>query len=212
MFRSRWLSALSLPESEKHPIPFEVYFSRLPTLETPSLILRPLRRDDAADLFSWCSDPEVTRYVLWTPHRTIRDSKEYIRYMRGLYRSGQPSSWGMVCRKDGRLIGTIGFMWVSEVNCSAEVGYSMARSYWNQGLMTEALQAVIRSAFSSLNLNRIEAQRDARNPASGRVMEKCGMRLEGTLRSRIINKGEAIDVMLYAVLRSDMTNLSGKTE
>jgi ribosomal-protein-alanine N-acetyltransferase len=95
-------------------------------------------------------------------------------------------------------------MWYSESNSSAEIGYSFSRSEWNRGFATEALHAVIDSAFSVLPLNRIEAQHDIRNPASGRVMEKCGMKKEGLLRQRIRNKGELVDVVLYAVLRSDL--------
>ena len=208
MFREKLLRALSAPENREGMYSWQNYFCRLPVLETPRLLLRPLRRGDAEDLFAWSADPEVARYVLWEPHRSIADTRAYLRYIRSQYRAGLPSSWGITLKDTGRVIGTIGFMWASEGNRSAEVGYSLARDCWNRGLGTEALRAVILSGFSALNLNRIEAQRDARNPASGRVMEKCGMRQEGILRSRIRNKGEFIDVVLYAILREDL-NKSG---
>ena len=180
------------------------YFASLPVLETARLMLRPLVLRDAQDVWSWASDPEVARYVLWEPHRSVADTREYIRSMRAMYRRGLPSSWAVVLRETGRVVGTVGFMWYSESNCSAEVGYSFSRQYWNRGIATEALQAVLSSAFASLPLNRVEAQHDVRNPASGRVMEKCGMRREGLLRRRVRNKGEFIDTVLYAVLRSDL--------
>ena len=85
----------------------------------------------------------------------------------------------------------------------AEVGYSLARSFWNHGVMTEALRAVIAHGFGSMNLNRIEAQHETTNPASGAVMRKCHMQHEGTLRSRLFNKGRYVDVELYAILRKD---------
>jgi ribosomal-protein-alanine N-acetyltransferase len=94
-------------------------------------------------------------------------------------------------------------MWYAESSRSAEVGYSFSREFWNRGYATEALRAVLASAFESLPLNRVEAQHDLRNPASGRVMEKCSMTFEGILRQRICNKGEFIDVALYAILRRD---------
>ena len=180
------------------------FFCSLPVLETGRLLLRPVLRKDAADIFSYASDPEVARYVLWEPHRSLSETRAYIRCVRSLYHRGLPSSWAVVRRDSGRVIGTIGFMWYSESNSAAEVGYSLSRAEWNQGFATEALSAVIRSAFSSLSLNRLEAQHDIRNPASGRVMEKCGMVREGILRQRIRNKGEWIDVVLYAILRSDL--------
>ena len=207
MFWSRLLHFLSLPagsSSEQDPF---FYFSALPVLETEDLLLRPMRMRDAKDIFSYSSDPEVARYVLWNPHRNLSDTRAYIRYIRSLYHRGLPSSWAVVFKPDGKVVGSIGFMSWIPVNHTAEVGYSFSRKYWNRGLATQALQAVIQSAFSSIPaLNRLEAQHDIRNPASGRVMEKCGMRREGLLRSRILNKSEFADVVLYAILRSDLSS------
>ncbi len=91
-------------------------------------------------------------------------------------------------------------MWISPENRSAEIGYSLSRAYWGQGLATEALHLVIQFSFRELHLHRLEAQYDIRNPASHRVMEKCGMRQEGILHDRIFNKGEYVDVGLCAIL------------
>lgn len=181
------------------------FFSSPPTLETPRLILRPLQRDDARDLFAWCSDPQVSRYVLWEPHQSLSETRAYIRYVRRLYREALPSSWGIVDRNSHHVIGTIGLMFYSSENRSCEIGYSMSRDYWGRGLMSEAVSALIRILFHNLALNRIEAQHDVRNPRSGRVLEKCGMTREGILRSRIINKGETVDVVLWSILRSDLS-------
>lgn len=192
---------LSDPSSETLT-PFQ-YFSHLPVLETKHLRLRPLRMQDAKDIFSYASDPEVARYVLWEPHQSLGDTRAYIRYVRSLYHRGLPSSWAVEELSSSRVIGTIGFMWYSESWQSVELGYSFSRDCWNQGYATEALRVVLDSAFASLPLNRAEAQHDIRNPASGRVMEKCGMRKEGILRQRIRNKGEWVDVALYSVLREE---------
>lgn len=202
MFRNRWIRFLSGADGKE--LSPSAYFSSLPVLETNRLVLRPLKRKDAKDIFSFSSDPEVARYVLWEPHRSVADTKAYIRYMLDLYHRGLPCSWAVTLRDSGRVIGTMGFMWYSDANSSAEIGYSFSRSEWNRGYATEALRAVIASAFSALPLNRLEAQHDIRNPASGHVMEKCGMKKEGMLRQRIRNKGELVDVALYAVLRSDL--------
>ncbi len=180
------------------------YFSCLPVLETTDLVLRPVRMSDAKDIFRYASDPDVARYVMWEPHKSISDTRAYIRYVRSMYRRGLPSSWAVVHRASGHVIGSIGFVGYSPVHHAAEVGYSFSREYWNRGFATQALSAVIRSAFDRIGgLNRLEAQHDIRNPASGRVMEKCGMRREGILRGRLLNKSEFIDVALYSILRSD---------
>lgn len=202
MLGFRWLRLLACPEGDS--VPPAAYFSSLPLLETKRLFLRPLQMRDARDVYAYASDPEVARYVLWEPHASLSETRSYLRCMRSLYRRGLPASWAVVLRETGRVIGTVGFMWYSAQNRSAEVGYSFSREYWNRGFATEALRAVLASAFACLPLNRLEAQHDLRNPASGRVMQKCGMRMEGVLRQRILNKEEFVDVALWSLLRADL--------
>ena len=199
-FRDRFLSFAENSDGMMSP---PVFFYRLPTLETADLIIRRPVMKDAKDIFRYASDPEVARYVLWEPHRSLSETKSFVRYLRSRIRAGYPSSWVVTLRETGAVIGTIGFIWYSEENRSAELGYSYSREYWNRGYATQALQAVIDSVFLSIPVNRLEAQHDVRNPASGRVMEKCGLRKEGILRNRILNKGEYVDAALYALLRSD---------
>ena len=175
----------------------------LPAIETERLVLRRLALRDAQAIYEYGRDPRVAKYVLWDAYRSVGEAKGYIRYMLRKYRAGEPSSWGIELKETGQVIGTIGFMWIQRENASAEVGYSLSRAYWNRGIMTEALQAAIDFGFRSLNLNRIEAQHETENPASGAVMRKCGMKYEGTLRQRLLNKGRFVDVELYAILRGD---------
>ena len=198
-----WNRFLSVTESQDGFVSPPVFFSSLPVLETDDLILRKPSRRDAKDIFQYASDPEVARYVLWDPHRSISETRSFVRYLRSRIRAGYPSSWVVTLKETGKAIGTIGFIWYSDNNRSAELGYSFSREYWNHGYATQALKAVIDASFHALPLNRLEAQHDLRNPASGRVMEKCGLRQEGILRNRIINKQEYVDVALYAILRSD---------
>lgn len=179
----------------------------MPDLSTPRLRLRKLTMRDAQDIYRYSRDPEVARHVLWEAHRSIGDSRAYLRYMLRRYRGHEPASWGIEHLETGRIIGTIGFMWIQDDNAAAEVGYSLAREYWGRGLMTEALRAVLQYGFDGLSLNRIEAQHETDNPASGAVMRKCHMRHEGTLRSRLYNKGRYVDVELYAILRQDFNRL-----
>lgn len=178
-------------------------FTRLPEISTQRLLLRKMNMADAQDIFDYSSDPEVSRHVLWDAHRSIHDSRAYLRYILRQYRNGEPSSWGIVLKQTNQLIGTIGYMWWNQENHSAEVGYSLARSQWNRGIMTEALWAALRFGFDEMRLHRIEAQHEVENPASGRVMEKCGMRPEGILRGRLYNKGRYVDVALYAILAEE---------
>ncbi len=182
---------------------FQETFYQLPTLLTPRLIIRPARMSDAQDIYDYSRDVEVARHVLWDAHQSIHQTRGYIRFLLKQYRSGQPSSFVIELAQEHRVIGTIGFMWHQPDNRSAEVGYSLSRAYWNRGFMTEALEAVIQFGFEKLHLNRIEAQHESDNPASGQVMAHVGMQHEGRLRQRVYNKGRYADVELYAVLRDD---------
>ena len=182
---------------------YEGIFSCLPVLETDRLTLRPLQMRDAQDMYAYASDPAVSRYVLWDAHRSLRETRRYLRAARRQYRKGLPGCYAIVLRSSGRMIGTIGFMWVNTDHQSAEVGYSLSRDYWNQGLMTEALRAVVAFGFDTLRLHRIEAQHATENPASGRVMAHAGMRYEGTMRGAKLLHGRFVDLAGYAILAND---------
>ena len=181
-----------------------LFFRHPPVLEAERILLRPMRVSDARDIFDWAKDPTVARYVLWDAHKDVRESRDYSRYIRRLYREGLPSSWGIQDKQSEKIIGTIGIMaWYPDhKNC--EIGYSLGRNWWGLGIMTEAVTRLTRSLFTELDLNRIEAQHDTRNPASGRVLEKCGFHREGLLRSRIVNGKETVDTVMWAALKKDI--------
>lgn len=195
---------LTLPAAE--PATPQEYFARLPVIETERLILRKVTMRDAMDIHRYARDKEVARHVLWEAHTSLVETRSYVRYLLYQYRSGEPGSWGIVLRETGRVVGTIGYMSYSADNATVEVGYSLAREQWGKGLMTEALTAVIDETFRALTLHRIEAMHFTDNPASGRVMEKCGMTHEGHLRERICCKGVFRDVEMWGVLRRDWEN------
>lgn len=175
-------------------------FSLLPRLETPRLVLREMKMRDAQDLYEYCCDPMVSRHVLWDTYTSPSQARMHIRHVRSQYRQGFPGTFAVELKETGKVIGTIGFMWINPEHRSCEVGYSLNRRYWNRGYTTEALKRLLEYAFHDLHLNRAEAQFEVDNPASGRVMEKAGMHYEGTLRQRLKNKGRFVDVKLYAIL------------
>ena len=199
--RFSFLRWLTMPAAE--PDTPQDFFSRLPVIETERLILRKLTMRDASDMFRYCQNKEVARHVLWEAHTSILETRAYIRYNLYQYRSGEPASWGIVLRETNRVVGTIGYMSYNADNSTVEIGYSLAREQWGKGLMTEALLAVIGETFRTLKVHRIEAMHFTDNPASGRVMAKCGMTHEGHMRERICCKGVFRDVEMWGILRKD---------
>ena len=198
--RSFW-HFLTLPAKE--PETPQDFFSRLPVIETPRLILRKARMSDVPDIYAYAQDREVARHVLWEAHASLWETRAFVSFLRWQYRGGHPSSWCIVFRETGKVIGTVGYMSYVPDNATVEVGYSIAREHWGQGLMTEALSAVIGETFRTLDIHRIEAMHFTDNPASGRVMEKCGMTHEGHLRERVYCKGVFRDVEMWGILRKD---------
>lgn len=170
-------------------------------LTTEDLILRPPKMHDAVDFHTYARDPLVARFVLWEPHTSLAQTRGALRGLITDSKLDSLHTMAMVRKRDGRMVGTIGLVTRDWQNNSAEVGFSLARDCWGQGLMSQALLAYLYFAFANLQLNRVEAQHDINNPASGRVMEKAGMIKEGLMKERLHYKGRYADIVLYAALQ-----------
>jgi len=174
----------------------------LPPLETNRLILRRVLPTDAEAIFSYASRPEVTANLTWRTHRSLEDTYLFIQGLQCGYAEGTAADWGIVCKADGRFVGTIGMAHVSRIHGYGEVGYVLHPDYWGRGIVTEALGAIIDFSFAH-GLNRVEAVHAVENPASGRVMEKAGMQYEGILRQRYSIQGQYRDMKMYSILREE---------
>ena len=178
----------------------------LDDLHTKRLVIRKVTKKDILDLHEYSTDPIVAKNVLWKAHSSLLETTRLVKYLIKMYKIDELPTFVIEYKDEKKVIGTIGLNSISFQHNFAEVGYSLNRNYWNKGIMTEALEAFIKYCFEQLNLNRLEAVHECRNPASGRVLEKVGMHKEGCLRQKFNNKGEYVDVFLYAILRSDVLN------
>ena len=178
-------------------------FKDPPTLRTGRLILRRLLKSDAADMYEYSSDPNVTRFLLWDPHTSIKYTTRYLAYLQSRYKAGEFYDWAVIDRKSGKMIGTCGFTSFDFQNNSAEVGYVLNPAYWHRGIAPEALAEVLHFAFMILGLNRVEAKYMVGNTDSRRVMEKVGMKFEGVARSSMYVKGRYVSIGVCAILRSE---------
>ena len=164
-------------------------FSHMPELQTERLILRRMRVSDAEDMYHYARRPEVTRYLLWSPHPDIYHTQDYLRYLATRYAAGTFYDWGVILKQNGRMIGTCGFTTIDCAHDAAEIGYVLNPDYHGMGIATEAAEAVLAFGFDKLLLHRIEARFMEGNDASLRVMEKVGMRFEGWRRESMLVKG-----------------------
>lgn len=177
-------------------------------LDTGRIILRRFTVQDASDMFqNWASDPEVTKYLRWRPHPSMEATASLLAEWVKSYSDPNYYQWAIELHENGKVIGSIGILDPSCSDASGEIGYCMGKAWWGQGLMTEALTAVEAFAFEEVGFNRLEAFHSVNNPASGRVMQKGGMRFEGTARQKYVANTGAQDCSMYAVLKEDWTAL-----
>lgn len=172
----------------------------IPKLETERLMLRPFLLADAPEVCLLANNYEVYKTTLNVPHPySVEMAVEWISEhendlaLRNLYH------WAVVSKETGSLLGCISLGFNTK-RLLAEVGYWFGTPFWNKGYGTEASRRVIAFGFETLGLNRIYGRFFSNNPASGRIMEKCGMRLEGCLREDQIKDGQFMDVYYYSVL------------
>lgn len=174
-------------------------------LETDRLILRRFVMEDAAEMYrNWASDEEVTKYLMWPTHSNQDISQGVIQDWVSKYSDKSYYQWAIVLKERGdEPIGSISVVEMKEDISMMHVGYCIVRTYWRKGITSEALKAVMDFLFDVVDANRIEARHDPRNPNSGKVMRKCGMKYEGTLRSVDWNNQGICDACCYALLKSE---------
>ena len=157
--------------------------------------------DDVDDVARYCDDMEFARTTLSLPWPYERaHAVEWIQSHANEFDEGNGCNLAITRRDDGALVGSIALRFEPAHHC-AELGYGVYRPFWNNGYGTEAAAAMIRYGFEERGLNRIHAHYFACNPASGRIMQKCGMQYEGTMRKRIRRFDTWHDIIHYAILR-----------
>ncbi len=177
-------------------------------LETSRLILRKFRIKDAPIMFqNWANDPEVTRYVTWLPHGKVSVTQSLLEEWTARYSEPDTYHWCIVDKNRKEAIGDISVVRISERDSCCEIGYCLSRQFWGQGIMTEAYSAVLKFLFETVGFHRVEAKHVDENPASGKVMKKCGMLFEGISRKAIhlLSDQSYHDLENYAILLEDWT-------
>lgn len=174
-------------------------------LESKRLILRRYKNEDYMAMYrNWANDAEVTKYLTWPPHEDPEVSRKIMEEWVRSYADEKYYHWAIVLKENGdEPIGDIAAVDMNEAIHMVHIGYCMGRKWWHKGIMSEALETVMRFFFERVEVKRIESRHDPRNPHSGGVMKKCGMKYEGTLRSADWNNQGICDACYYAILRDE---------
>ena len=172
-------------------------------IETERLILRALESEDAENMFqNWSNDPKVTKFLTWPANKEIKMAEDILKIWKSQYEKSDFYQWGIVPKSFGEVIGTISVVELDERVEKVQIGYCIGQKWWNQGYTSEAFAAIISFLFEEVGVNRIEAMYDLRNPGSGKVMEKCGLQYEGTLRQAGWSNSGIGDMAMHSILAS----------
>ena len=181
--------------------------NKQPTLTTERLLLRPITLADAADIQRLAGEYEIAYNTLHIPHPYGDGmAEQWIAQQNEAFERGQQLNLAVVLKEGGEYVGGIGLV-LSRENFRAEMGYWIGKPYWGRGYGTEAAREMLRYGFEELQLNRIHASFFTRNAASGRIMEKIGMRFEGCFREYDNKWGELLDRECRAILKEEYDRL-----
>jgi len=170
-------------------------------IETDRLIMRKPVPEDAPVIFeTYVRDPEVTRYLTWSPDQSLEDTRAFIERTLQTWERKTAYAWAITLKESGAVIGMIDV----RIETHANLGYVLARPYWNKGYMTECVRAIADWALAQEEICRVWAVCDVENAASARVLEKAGMEREGILRRWIVlpNRSRTPrDCYCYAIVK-----------
>jgi [ribosomal protein S5]-alanine N-acetyltransferase len=179
-----------------------IHLHTFPTLETERLILRQLAATDAQDSFLFLSDEETMRYYDPAPMTQLEQAEKSIERHRRRFAQHEGLRWGIILKGENRVIGNCGYSWDAD-NRNAALSYILSKHYWNKGIMTEALTAIIQFGFEHIHLHRIEAQVAYPNLASTRLLEKLGFQEEGRLRDRQYANNQFVDERIFGLINTN---------
>ena len=181
----------------------ETVFDEFPVLQTERLVLRAVLPADLLNMYAIFSDEAVTRYYGLETFTAVEEAAQRIAAIRQNYQKRRSIRWAISRHGEDALIGTVGLMNLRPKFYNAAVGYELAPSYWRQGLMTEALTAVIEFSFFVMALNRIEAFVVPENAPSIRLLQKMGFINEGLMREYGYWRRAFHDLCLFSLLKRD---------
>ena len=168
-------------------------------IHTERLLLRKYDLKDVGDIFeNYATDERVTKFLSWEPYENIETLESFVAAQVSAY---SDAIYNWVIEYNRRVIGSISVTQIDNKNESCEIGYCIGCNYWNKGIMTEAVSAVLKYLFVEAGFHRVFAKHDVENPASGIVMQKCNMLYEGKLREQYRrHDGTFSDSLIYSIL------------
>ncbi len=175
-------------------------FTPFPTLTTDGLILREITQADAQDMFVMRSNPTLMHFINKPLANTVADAQILIEKMTDTLACLDGIPWAITKKGNPRLIGFIGYWRIQKEHCRAEVGYMLEQSFHRQGILHEALQAVLAYGFEKMRLHSIEAHINPENKASEKLLQKNNFIKEASFKENYYFEGAFYDTTVYSLL------------
>lgn len=183
-------------------------FSEFPVLETARLRLRRPVADDAADILIFRSDPEVMQYIPRPLATSIEDVKVFLNMMEESLAKNERINWAIEWKETGTVVGMISLVKILPEHARAEVGYSLSKAWFRKGICSEALEAVAKYSYNTLDCHSLEAIIDAENDASAGLLRHFGFRKEAYFLEDFFYGEHYRDSIHFGLLKKEWRVLS----
>jgi ribosomal-protein-alanine N-acetyltransferase len=177
--------------------------NNFPVIDLGNYILREQSQDDLNDFFNYYTDPQVNKHIVADIPRNIEECKYELKYWIDIFKNNDGIYFAIARKDNNQLIGTIGLSGINRMHNRIELSYDLAKEYWNLGITTAAIKAVVKYGFESMRVNRIEAYSLKQNEASRKVLQKCGFELEGELKQHRYHQGIYKDIGIFSLVYSN---------
>lgn len=177
--------------------------NEFPILETARLVLNEQTENDIQEIFRLRSEPIVMRYIDRVPATDINDAKEFLYKTTESKANGLGLVWGIRIKGNSKLIGNIGYWRMLPEHFRAELGYALLPEYHQQGIMHEALHAVLHYGFTQMNLHTVMADINPLNSASRALLLKAGFKCEAYFKENFFFNGKFLDSEIYGIVKTD---------
>ncbi|SEG30087.1 GNAT family N-acetyltransferase [Flavobacterium urumqiense] len=177
-----------------------INFTPFPNLETERLLLRRVKESDVNEVFALRSNPETMKYIPRPLVKTIDNALEHIAMINAKIENNEGINWAITYKGSPKLIGIIGHYRIKPEHHRAEIGYMLHKEYNGKGIITEAVQEVVKYGFNEMKLHSIEAIIDPENFGSEKVLQKCGFIKEAHFKENEFFEGRFLDSVIYSIL------------
>ena len=176
-------------------------FDTFPVIETERLILREFTLDDLPEVYELRTNQEIMQHIDRDKMKNLEEARDMVLKMQESYQACTGINWGITLKTSPVIIGGCGFWRIVREHYRAEIGYSLLPDYWNQGIITEAIHAVVHVGFHQVGIHSIEANLNPENKKSARVLEKNGFIQEGYFKQNYFYNGKFYDTLTYGKTR-----------